>query len=356
MTDSPQSGPGDTGEGGERRPASRSGAAPGTPGTAPPPPVPPAGGVPPVTPAAGPHGSPQVPGPSYGPPGSVPPGAYPPPQGTYPPPPGVNPPPPQGAYPPPQQGPYPPQQGGYPPQGAYPPPQDNWNAHNGGLPPQNGPGPGYDAAAAYAGAPGLEVGRALGFAWDRFRANLIPWIAITLVGFVAYLAVTVVVNVTHVNSLLPVLLIGLLAALVVWLLQAAMIRGALYETDGTPPDFQSFFTFANAGNVILTALLVFVAACIGAALCVLPAIIVGYLCMFSLHFVIDQDLDPFTAIKSSAQLVVSNFVPTLLLALTVAAMTLVATALCGIGLLIAGPLSAIAVTYSYRVLTGGLIA
>ncbi len=350
MTDSPQSGPGHTGEGGERRPESRPGATTGTPGAVPPPPNPPAGGVPPVTPPAGPPGSQQVSGPSYGPPGSVPPGAYPPPQGTYPPPQGANPPPPQGAYPPPQGG-YPPPQGGYPP-----PPDNGWDTQNAGMPPQGAPGPGYGAAPAYAAAPGLEVGRALGFAWDRYRANFIPWIAITLVGFIVYLVVTVVVNVTHVNSLLPVLLIGLIAAMVVWLLQAAMIRGALYETDGTPPDFQSFFAFVNAGNVLITALLVFVAACIGAALCVLPAIIIGYLCMFSLHYVIDQDLDPFTAIKSSVQLVVSNFVPTLLLALTVVAMTLVATLLCGIGLLIVGPLAAIAVTYSYRVLTGGLIA
>ena len=39
------------------------------------------------------------------------------------------------------------------------------------------------------------------------------------------------------------------------LLQAAMVRGALYETDGYPPAFASFFRFVNAGNVLLTALL-----------------------------------------------------------------------------------------------------
>lgn len=277
----------------------------GTPGE--PPQVTP-GGVPPVAPP-GAHGQP---GPTYGPPGSVPPGAYP------------------------------------------PPADPTWGAPDNGMPPQGAPG--YGAPPGYAAAPTLNVGRALSFAWDRFRANPIPWIAITLVGFVAYLMVTVVVNVTQVNSLMPVVLIGLLAAVVVWLLQAAMIRGALYETDGTPPDFASFFSFVNAGNVLITALLVFVAACVGAVLCIVPALVVGYLCMFSLHYVIDQDLDPFSAIKSSVQLVVSNFVPTLLLALTVAALTIVATALCGIGLLVVGPLTVIAVTYSYRMLTGGLIA
>lgn len=281
----------------------------------PPPPVAPATGVPPVAPTSGSPGPQPTPGPTYGPPGSVPPGSY-------------------------------------PPAG----PDRNWPDPNTGPAPQGSMPPGYGVPAGYAAPAGLNVGRALGFAWERFRANPIPWIAITLVGFVAYLAVTVVVNVTGMNSLLPVLLVALIVAAVVWLLQAAMIRGALYETDGTPPDFQSFFSFVNAGNVLITALLVFLAACVGAALCILPAIVVGYLGMFSLHYVIDQDTDPFTAIKSSVRLVISNFVPTLLLALTVAGLTLVATALCGIGLLVVGPLTVIAVTYSYRMLSGGLIA
>ncbi|MBF6170309.1 hypothetical protein IU476_02375 [Nocardia blacklockiae] len=220
------------------------------------------------------------------------------------------------------------------------------------------PGPGYPqqpAGAPLAPMAGFSVPDALGYGWNRFRANPIPWVSLTLVGFVAYLAVTVVINVGDVRSLLPLLLIFLVVSMVVWLLQAAMIRGALYETDGTPPDFQAFFGFVNAGNVLLTALLVFVAAWIGAILCVFPALIVGFLCMFALHFVIDRDEDPFTAIKSSVRLVVSNIGSTLLLAVTVALLTFVSTLLCGIPLLVVGPVTAIAVTYAYRVLAGGLV-
>ncbi|RDI67451.1 hypothetical protein [Nocardia pseudobrasiliensis] len=209
----------------------------------------------------------------------------------------------------------------------------------------------------YPGAPAtLSIGRALGYGWDRFRANPIPWVAITLVGFLAYVAVTLVIRLSAVDSVLPLVLLALVVAVVVWLLQAAMIRGALSETDGTPPDFQAFFGFVNAGNVLITALIVFVAAWVFAILLVIPGLIVLYLCMFALHFVIDQDQGPFTAIKSSAQLVFSNFGPTLLLALAVAVLTFLATLLCGVGLLIVGPMTIIAVTYTYRFLTGGLIA
>ncbi|MBF6332104.1 hypothetical protein [Nocardia transvalensis] len=418
MSDSPQSAPGDTpAEGGDERSTAGSGqhqnpAQPDAPGGArggghgrhqmpgpagypqfegpgapqygsepvePPPPMPaavppppPVTGAPPPPPVSGAsappsgspgHGSPQgYPGGApTGAPGGTPPGGYSPPgegsPGAYPPPGQASP----GAYPPPGE----PQHGAYPPPGEaqyggpYPPPGD---APPGAMPPPGwAPPPG---APGYAGQPygapaqpqGLGIGRALGYGWDHFRANPIPWIAITLVGFVAYLAVTLVVRVGEVNSLLPVLLIFLAVTVVVWLLQAAMIRGALYETDGTPPDFQGFFGFVNAGNVLLTALIVFAAACVAALCLVFPAIIVGYLCMFSLHFVIDQDQDPFTAVKSSVQLVVANWVPTLLLALAVLVMTVAGALLCGLGLLIAGPVSAIAVTYAYRFLTGRTIA
>jgi uncharacterized membrane protein len=200
-----------------------------------------------------------------------------------------------------------------------------------------------------------SVGRALGFGWDRFRSNPITWIAVTLVGFAAYLVVSLVINIAHVNSLAPLLLIALVGTAAFWLLQAVMIRGALHETDGTPPDFQAFFGFLSIGNVLLTGLIVLVAACVAAMFLVIPALIVGYLCMFSLHFVIDQDQDPFTAIRSSVRLVISHWASTLLLALAVAVMTAVGILLCGVGLLVAGPVTAIAVTYTYRHLTGGLL-
>ncbi|MFF0488161.1 hypothetical protein ACFYTQ_03980 [Nocardia sp. NPDC004068] len=233
----------------------------------------------------------------------------------------------------------------YGPPGSYPPPGD--------APPGYGtPGPGYVAGPP---PPTLSIGSALGYGWNHFRANPIPWVAITLVGFIAYLAVTLVINIGDIESLAPLLLIFLVVSVVVWLLQAAMVRGALYETDGTPPDFQSFFGFVNAGNVLLTALVVFVAAWVAALCLVFPALIVGYLCMFALHFVIDQDQGPFTAIKSSVNLVIANLAPTLLLALAVVVLTVVATLLCGIGLLIVAPVTIMAVTYTYRFLTGGVL-
>ncbi|MET7769011.1 hypothetical protein [Nocardia sp. NPDC005366] len=202
----------------------------------------------------------------------------------------------------------------------------------------------------------LDVGNAISYGLEKFRANPAPWLAITAMGVVIYLVFLLLVRLFEPNSLLPLIVIFLVVMAAVWLLQAAMVRGALYETDGNKPVFGSYFRFVNAGNVLLTATLACLGTWIGLAFCVIPGLIVGYLCMFALHFVVDQDEGPFAAIKSSAVLVVTNLGQTLLLALAVAVITAIGTLLCGLGLLIAGPVSVIAVTFAYRGLTGGVVA
>jgi uncharacterized membrane protein len=271
---------------------------------------------PPVTPAPGapqhPH-LPAPPQPTYGPAGTGPAG---PPQGTMPPPPGGMPPPP----------------GTMPPPGA---PQQTY---------------GYQADSS---AARLDVGNALSYGWEKFRSNPVPWLGVTGLGVVIYLVFVLLVRIVNPTSLLPLMLIFLVVMVGIWLLQAALVRGALYETDGYKPVFGSYFHFVDAGNVLLTALLAFVLTAIGWALFVVPGFIAGFLCMFALHYVIDQDQGPFEAIKSSATLVVINLVQVLLLALAVVVITFVGALLCGLGLLIAAPLTTIAVTYAYRTLTGG---
>ncbi|MBH0774930.1 DUF2189 domain-containing protein [Nocardia bovistercoris] len=207
-----------------------------------------------------------------------------------------------------------------------------------------------------AGPTGLNVSGAIGYGLEKFRSNPAPWLGVTALGLVIYLVFIFLVQFLEPSSLLPVVVIFLFVLAALWVLQAAMVRGALYETDGDRPSFGSYFRYLNAGNVLLTALLVYLGVWIGLALCILPGLVVGYLCMFALHFVIDQDQGPFSAIRSSATAVLRNPGQTLLLALTVVVITLLGALLCGLGLLVAGPIAVIAVTYGYRTLAGGPVA
>lgn len=222
-----------------------------------------------------------------------------------------------------------------------------------GVSPSGGPQtPGY----YHSGAQALDIGRSLSYGWERFRANPGPWLGVTAVGVLIYLGFVAVVQIVEPTSPFSVLLLFLMVIVALWLLQAAMVRGALYETDGYPPAFGSFFRFVNAGNVLLTSLLAFAVTLLASTLCLLPGIVVGFLCMFSMHFVIDQDYGPVEAIKASAQLVLANLWAALLLAMTVTLVTIVGALLCGLGLFVAGPVSVIAVTYAYRMLTAGPVA
>ncbi|MFI9511394.1 hypothetical protein [Nocardia sp. NPDC052566] len=283
--------------------------------------------------------------------GAVPPhGAMPPPGAT----------PPQGTMPPPP-GAYPPGGTTQPPPGAMAPPPGEMAPPPGAMPPPGSPAaPPYGGQQTY-GQPmastGLDVGNALSYGFEKFRANPGPWVAVTALGFVIYLVYLLVVQIVNPNDSLFALLLIFLAVLVAtWLLQGVMVRGALYETDGNKPAFGSFFRFVNAGNVLLTALLAFILTSLGSALCLVGALIVGMLLMFALHFVVDQDEGPFMALKSSASLVIANIWPLLLLTAAVIVITVVGTLLCLVGLLVAGPVSVIAVTYAYRTLTGGVVA
>lgn len=212
--------------------------------------------------------------------------------------------------------------------------------------------PGYH----HSGAQALDVGQSIGYGIERFRANAGPWLGVTAIGVLIYLTVVALVQVFDPTSLFGVLLLFLVVLVGLWLLQAAMVRGALYETDGYPPAFASFFRFVNAGNVLLTALLAFGATLIASLFLVLPGVLVGMLCMFSVHYVIDQDMGPFEALRASGRLVLANVWAVVLLTLTVMLITFVGALLCGIGLLFAGPVCTIAVTYAYRMLTGGPVA
>ncbi|SEK59142.1 hypothetical protein [Rhodococcus maanshanensis] len=333
----------------------------GTPDNPIPPQNPPAGGYPP------PPGYPQ--------PGATPPpGGYPPPPGGYPPPPSGTP----GGYPPPpgypQQG--APQPGGYPPPPGYPqqggapnmpggyPPPPGYGAGEGGYPPP--PGYGADAFSAPGfggpgGTPQLTVGDALGYAWNKFKSNAGIWVGIVLIAAVIQVALSLIFGTGNStdfsDAFSPWSILGTIVTTVVgYLIQAAMIRGALHEVDGNKPAIGSFFQFNNVGAIILASVIVGVLSAIGFVLLIIPGLIIVFLTWWTLQFVIDQNQDAITAIKSSFSSISQNVGPLLLLALALVGINIVGALLCGLGLLVTIPLTVIASTYAYRVVVRGPIA
>ncbi|MCJ0904462.1 hypothetical protein [Rhodococcus sp. ARC_M6] len=308
----------------------------------------------PQTPPPGSYPPPVTPPPGGGfqPPAGPPPGNYPPPGGNYPPPPG-NYPPPGGNYPPPG--------GNYPPPGGNPPPPGNYPPPGGYPPPPQGsnfpPPPANDYGAGF-GGPQLSVGAALTYGWERFKNNALVWIGVTLAAVVISGLIQLVFGSASSPGEISVLaLIGsLVSAIVGFLIQAAFIRGALHEIDGNKPAFGSFIQITNVGAIVLASVIISIASGIGLVLCIIPGLIVIFLTYYTLTFVIDQNQDAISGIKSSFALTSKNVGPLLLLALTLIGINIVGTILLLVGLLVTLPISLIASTYAYRVLTGRFVA
>lgn len=302
------------------------------------------GGFPPPGPGGG---YPQQPGPSY-------------PQqpgwGFPPPPPGAGFPPPGAGFPPPPPGGYPPPP---PPQGGYAP-----------LPP------------GYGMPPAFSVGEAFNWAWNKFTKNAGPLIVAGLVFFLISFVVSMLSNaflqavsspdVTSVNygdgmvetvgwSLggagIAVLMLSWIVELVVRsTIGSAYFVGLLDIADGRPVSFGSFFRPRNIVAVVLAALLVGVATAVGLVLCILPGLAVLVFAWFTTVAIVDRNLAPMDGIRTSLAIVKANFGTVLLAWLVTVGIELVGLLACGVGLLVAIPVSYLFQVYTWRKLSGGMVA
>ncbi|BDZ43202.1 hypothetical protein GCM10025865_25010 [Paraoerskovia sediminicola] len=312
-------------------------------------------GTPPPSPGEQPYGQPDNQQP-YGQPPYGQPGAQPPPYGQ------------PGAQPPPYgqpggQQPYGQQPYGQP--GAQPPPygqppygQPGGQSPYGGMPMAPSP------VGGYAGPP-FRVGDAIGYAWQKFTSNWSSWVLMGLV----LLAVNVVFSLATGGfqqfqdalsgdaSAMPSVGVGgylvqVLGVVVSYVVTAFYTRGALDETRGAKPRLGDFFRITNVGNVILAAFLVGVATGVGILLCVIPGLIVAVLTVFVYQLTLDREVNAIDAIKGSFDLVKGNVGTVVLLMLALVGINLVGALLCGVGLLVTIPMSYIATTYAYRMLSG----
>lgn len=279
-----------------------------------------------------------------------PPGSYPPPQGAYPPP-GSYPPP--SAYPPPPPGSYPPPQYGHQPPGGFPSPPPYGQQPPGFPPPMSPP--------SIEQPPQLSVGDALSYGWNKFRGNIGPWILIALISVVVNGVVNFVFggfDTTKITASTAILsIVGLVVSFVVGVLfQAAYIRGALEEIDGRKPRLGEFFRWSNLGVVFGLAIVVGLIVTVGLVIVIVPGLVLLYLTWYAVTFAIDRGDGLGAALSNSFRLTGQNVGKLLPLAIVCALLNVVGALLCLVGLLVSIPVTLIAGTYAFRVLTGGVVS
>ncbi|OZE46580.1 hypothetical protein, partial [Rhodococcus sp. 05-2254-2] len=266
---------------------------------------------------------------------------------------------------------YPPQigaPGSYPPPpGAYPPPPGNY-ANYGSYENQ-----GYGQAPLGPNPGRLEVGAALSYSFDKFKANAGPWIGLSAIvfvfgavafGVVFASSIAAAINADNRGETLDTgafsvlsILVTIVVSMVSYFVNAAFVRGALDETGGfQKPPLGRFFQLTNVPQIAILAVIwtaVSVLSSFVPFLGTVLLLVASVLTIFSLTFALDQNQSAIDSIKSSVDLVVKNFGPVILLILALAAINIVGAIPCFLGWLVTIPISVIATNYAYRVLTGG---
>jgi uncharacterized membrane protein len=261
----------------------------------------------------------------------------------------------------------------------------------GGPPPPPGYGPPQPAypPSGYGPASGqkFSIGEAFSWALNKFGKNAVPLIVALLVYFVIGLVVSGLVfvllgggNAATTNAdgtygasfsgglgTVGTIVLEIVVFVYIIFVQAAFLSGALDIADGRPVTISSFFKPRHFGTVILAAaLLGVISAALDALSLIPPTVVFGivahvvvavfsFFALFTIAFATDRGQSAIEALKASFSTVRSNIGSTLLSWIVQFAVVLVGWVLCGVGLLVAGPVALLIQVYTYRKLSGGQV-
>lgn len=218
------------------------------------------------------------------------------------------------------------------------------------------------AGASGSAAPSqLDVGQAISYGWRGFSANIGPLAVIGLV----VLSINIALNWLGraFDSTFLSLLLGIVSWLISLIIGLGFIRAALAIVDGRRPTLDVLLSTDGLLTYAIASILVGILVVVGFVLCIIPGLIAAYLLWFFGYAIVDGPdepgsprRDPIAAMSRSYQITSANVGSLLLLAIVCILLNIVGAILCGIGLLVSLPVTAIAAAYGWRVLTNGVVA
>ena len=212
--------------------------------------------------------------------------------------------------------------------------------------------------------PGLSIGEALSYGWKGFTANVGPILLIALVVVAVNVGLNWIATFTD-NAFLSFLL-SLVAFVVGFFIALGLIRAALTITDGQKPDVGALFQGEGVAQYALAAILLGLAFALinffgVITILLLPVtflatLVLGFFVQFFGYAILDENVGAIDGIRRSFDVVKTGFGELLLLWLAAVGINIVGALLCGVGLLVTLPVTAIAWAFAWRRLTGGPIA
>lgn len=257
------------------------------------------------------------------------------------------PPPPPGGTPPP------------PPGGGAPPPPPPPPGGFGGGPP-GGPTPPAPGGGFSGGVPPIDVGTAVSYGWKKFQEDAVTYILLLLAAAVAagvvYFIVALILTaiMSSIDSAIVSWVSSMLLYAVVFIgmsiVQAGVWRAGLAATRGEKPEVSMLMDTTNLVPFMITNVLVGLGAFVGYVLCIIPGIIWMFLTVFAGLYALDKGMEPVEAIKASIDRVKENIGQVFLVLLVAYILYIVGACLCGVGVLVTGPIALLTIVFTYRAL------
>ena len=225
-------------------------------------------------------------------------------------------------------------------------------------PPEQNPGPRAD------------VGAAISWAFDRFKANAAAFVGlaavVTVIQMVQSLSSRPLQNILtdcadpqtggQINACAAALglsaavaiLITLVFTLLAFIAQLGVIRAALRSTQGQAPSFSEMFTTQHLLTLFLFGIVYVILFVIGLALCILPGLIVLFLLQLGPYYILDKGCGVGEAIKASYRAVTKNLGPAIIMTIINALVSLLGGLFFGILTLVTLPFACLFTAHMYR--------
>lgn len=195
-----------------------------------------------------------------------------------------------------------------------------------------------------------DVRKALSWAFDTFRMNAVPLLALAAVvmvtQFVAQVSQGLFEEAGAGSFVLLILTFAFL--LLAGFAAIGVDRAALRTTQGHEPSFADMLTTQNLGRYILFVMAYIGLTVLGLILCILPAFFVIFFLQLGPFFVLDRGVGVGTAIKSSIDAIRMNIGPAAIMTILNIIVSLSGTLFFGILTLLTLPFAALFTAHMYR--------
>jgi len=220
------------------------------------------------------------------------------------------------------------------------------------------------------GAPRVDVGLAISWAFDKFKSNAAAFVGLAAVVTVVYVLQNIgtnalqniVVDCTNpetpgqVNactaelglSAIAAIVISLLFSLVAFIAQIGVQRAASRSTQGVPPTFAEMFTTQHLGKYILYMIVFAILGGLGLILCILPGLVVFFLLQLGPYYILDKGLSVGEAIKASYNAVSKNIGPALIMTILNVLVQILGGLFFGLLTLVTLPFACLFTAHMYR--------